>query len=289
MQICKTRTELDKTVKQFCADKESIAVVPTMGNLHKGHLALLPIARANADRVVVTIYVNPTQFVHGEDFEQYPRSLERDCQLLKKNQVDVVFAPSTKELYPHGTEQPSKIILPKLENILCGAFRPGHFSGVATVVCKLLLLTKADVAVFGEKDYQQLQVIRHMVSSLELPVEIVSVPVVREASGLAISSRNQYLQPEDNKIAASFYQILVNMRGKIISGEKRFSLLEKETMMQLQRSGFVPEYVKICHPITLEEPHGTDTVAILAAVWLKETRLIDFLSAKIPTNKASIK
>ncbi|MGD9000455.1 MAG: pantoate--beta-alanine ligase [Granulosicoccaceae bacterium] len=258
---------------------ERVAFVPTMGNLHEGHLQLVDAARSQASRVVVSIFVNPAQFGPNEDFAAYPRTPEQDSELLAARRADLLYMPGVDSMYPGGEGAMTRVEPPEaLTNILCGASRPGHFSGVATVVTKLLNQVQPDVAVFGEKDFQQLLVIRRVVADLDLPVAIVGVPTVREADGLAMSSRNRYLDSDERVQAAQLSAILREMAGRLQQGERDFAALEAAAAAQLRRAGFVPDYVSIRCATDLTTPGRGDTaLVILAAARLGEARLIDNL------------
>lgn len=253
-----------------------ISLVPTMGNLHQGHLDLVRIARQRGQFVVVSIFVNPLQFGMNEDFSKYPRTLDQDCVLLEECGVDVVFAPAECEIYPQP--QQIKIELPPIANELCGAFRPGHFSGAATVVLKLINIVQPSIVVFGKKDYQQFWLIRQMARQLNLPVEIIGAETVRAPDGLALSSRNQYLKNEERTKAPFLYQTLVGMRQAILNGEKDFFNLERQGMEALSSRGWQADYVAIRSRENLAEVRlGEDNLVILAAARLGQTRLIDNL------------
>lgn len=257
---------------------EKIAFVPTMGNLHAAHLSLVQEAQKRAPRVVVSIFVNPLQFGPDEDYARYPRTLEEDRQKLAACGVDAMFAPSVKELYPRGLARTACVEVPELSTFLCGAFRPGHFRGVATVVAKLLNLVRPAVAVFGEKDYQQLLIVRQMVEDLNFPVEIVSAPIMREADGLAMSSRNQYLSPAERCKAPGLYQALCEAREAILAGERDFAWVAERQMARLRAAGFRPDYFEIRRAEDLALPAPEERpLRILAAAWLGQTRLIDNL------------
>ena len=249
-----------------------------MGNLHEGHLELVRVAATKADRVVVSIFVNPTQFGPDEDFDHYPSTLNEDKKSLQDLSVDVLFAPTVDVMYPQGANAATRVEVPEVSQGMCGDFRPGHFTGVATVVTRLFNLLQPDVAIFGEKDYQQLAVIRRMVADLGWPLQVLGVPTVREESGLAKSSRNQYLSETDRLIAPKLYKTLNDVRDKIGNGNSQYSQLERDAMQQLSEQGFRPEYVSIRNASSLQPP-GDDPqeLVILAAGWLGTTRLIDNL------------
>ncbi len=255
---------------------EPIAFVPTMGDLHAGHLALVRHARTRAPRVVVSVFVNPTQFGPGEDFDAYPRTLESDARRLEQEDVDLLFAPEVETLYPGGTEATTQIDVPQVSRGLCDDFRPGHFAGVATVVARLFNLVQPDVAVFGEKDYQQLAVIRRMVRDLCWPIRIDGVPTVREADGLAMSSRNRYLDSAERARAPLLYQTLCTLAAAVEEGKRDYRELEREAMQALAGEGFQPEYVAIRHAQTLQALQtGERPARVLAAARLGRARLID--------------
>lgn len=255
---------------------ERIAFVPTMGNLHAGHIHLVTQARAIADRVVCSIFVNPMQFGPNEDFERYPRTLAEDSTKLQQAGADLLFAPPLEEIYPSGHKAATQVVVPGLSEGLCGASRPGHFAGVATVVAKLFNIVPADVALFGEKDWQQLQVIRQMVADLCFPVEIIGVATVREADGLAMSSRNGYLAATERAVAPAVYQSLRAAAARIVAGERDFRRIEADAMADLTGQGFEPDYFAIAHAGSLKPAVAGDlSLRLLVAARLGKTRLID--------------
>lgn len=267
---------LRDTIARWKRHGHRIAFVPTMGNLHDGHLSLLEEAARMADRTVVSIFVNPIQFGHGEDYERYPSTLEEDSRKLRERGLDLLFAPDLAELYPGGTDEDTRVTVPGLSSILCGEFRPGHFSGVATVVTKLFVNVQPDVALFGEKDYQQLLVIRRVVRDLCLPVEVVGMPIVREAEGLAMSSRNAYLSPEQRRQASLIYRTLQAAAEALRAGRRPLQEIEAEGMRTLSEAGFEPEYFSIRRSADLAEPGpGDRELTVLTAAWLGPARLID--------------
>lgn len=273
--LCSLRGRL----QQWRMAGESVALVPTMGNLHAGHLALVKQAQQQADRVVVTIFVNPTQFGVGEDYSSYPRTLERDTRLLTQAEVDLLFAPGVEQLYPGGQCDGTYVEVPGLSGILCGASRPGHFRGVATVVTKLFNAVQPDIALFGEKDYQQLLVIRRMTRELCLPVDIIAVPTVRESDGLALSSRNGYLTEEQRERAPLLYKSLLSCKEQIFSGKRDYASLVSQAEADLLAAGFEPDYFEVRRADNLAEPTiDTHELVILAAARLGRTRLIDNIS-----------
>ena len=256
---------------------QRIALVPTMGNLHAGHLSLIRLAYEAADCCIVSIFVNPTQFVEGEDFSVYPRTLERDIEKLTAMNVDVVFTPEATEIY--AADQTVEVTVPALENIYCGASRPGHFRGVATVVMKLFNITQPHVAVFGKKDYQQLLVIKSLVDSLNMPIEIISGETMREDDGLALSSRNQYLTPAERQLAPQLYTSLQKIADAIKAGKQDFRELELQAQQKLESSGFETDYIAILDAASLASPKKPNLV-IIAAAKLGAVRLIDNLTVQ---------
>lgn len=257
---------------------KSVAFVPTMGNLHSGHITLVKKAKQRADLVVTSIFVNPTQFGVNEDFDKYPRTLAADSALLAEAACDLLFAPAAEEMYPDGRSQSTLVNVSGITDILCGKSRPGHFTGVATVVSKLFNIVQPDMALFGEKDYQQLAVIRRFTRELCFPVEIVGVPTVRAEDGLALSSRNGYLSPQERALAPQIYQTLSNLRQAIISGQRDYAMLAAAASGHLEKCGFVPDYLEIRRQdLEPAEPDDTSLV-ILVAAKLGSTRLIDNLA-----------
>ncbi len=274
--------DLRQQIRQWRMQGERIALVATMGNLHHGHLTLVHRAREVADRVVVTIFVNPLQFGEGEDFSSYPRTMQQDSDLLVEAGVDMLFAPSVEEVYTRPQPLQTKVEVPGVSDILCGASRPGHFVGVATVVCKLFNMVQPDIALFGEKDFQQLLVIRHMVADLSIPVEVIGVPTVREADGLAMSSRNGYLTQQERKQAPELYRVMQSTAERVGSGERDYAKLESEAKQELEKAGFRPDYYTIRRSDDLTEPSGNESgLVILAAAYLGKARLIDNLQASV--------
>lgn len=278
MQVLATHWDVHSAVRAWRRHAERIGFVPTMGNLHAGHLRLVEVAKQHCDKVVVSIYVNPLQFGAGEDYLRYPRTLEEDRALLEKLKVDVLFVPDDQSMYPHGHQQTTSVEVPGLCTGLEGAHRPGHFRGVATVVNKLFNIVQPDVAVFGEKDFQQLLVIRRMVQDLDMPIEILGEATMREADGLAMSSRNQYLSKLERQQAPGLYETLQYVRERLLHNGVDHTDLEQDAIMRLEKKGFIPDYVAIRHCESLQEPKSpTDPLVILAAVRLGSTRLIDNL------------
>lgn len=283
LAVVQGRQGLCALVREWQAAGQTVALVPTMGNLHAGHHRLVEYGQSAAHRTVVSVFVNPTQFGPGEDFSRYPRTLERDLRDLARLGVDLVYAPEAGDLYPFGTAEAVRIEVPGPSGPLCGAFRPGHFAGVAGVVLRLLLAVHPDLAIFGEKDYQQWTVIRRLVADLGFPVGIHRVPTVREPDGLAMSSRNQYLTDAERRRAPELYRTLLDLSRSLLSGRRDFQLLELEAGQRLAAAGLVPDYVAIRTEESLEPPDplaGPEDWRLLAAVRLGATRLIDNVSAQ---------
>lgn len=281
-----TFTEIDDLRNQVRAWRlagERIAFVPTMGNLHDGHLSLITLAKQHATRVLASVFVNPTQFGPKEDFASYPRTLLADQALLAGGGCDALFAPSVETMYPAHTHSPNFAIdVGPIGTILCGAVRPGHFSGVATVVAKLFNIVQTDVAIFGEKDFQQLLVLRNMVSQFNFPIEIIGAPTIREASGLARSSRNQYLSAEQREQARVIYATLLQMRDMCQRGVGP-ETVQDFALTMLRDGGFIPDYAVVRDAQTLDfvNENTTNEVAMIAAR-LGKARLIDNIYWKRP-------
>lgn len=269
--------DLRSKVAAWRSAGERVALVPTMGNLHLGHLTLVREARRCADRVVASIFVNPLQFGPSEDLAAYPRTLDEDRRALAAEGCDLLFTPTPSVVYPRGQEAQTRVEVPGLSDLLCGASRPGHFLGVATVVCKLLNMVQPDVALFGEKDFQQLMVIRRMVEDLDIPVEILGVPTVRESDGLAMSSRNGYLTPDERAYAPALHRMLTQAAEALRAGES-VGAVEARARAALAEAGLRPDYVSVRSAQDLSEagPDDRDLV-ILAAAYLGRARLIDNL------------
>ncbi len=278
MHIIHHTIELRSQVKKWHMEGQTVCLVPTMGNLHEGHLALVDRAKLLADKVIATIFVNPMQFIQGEDFDTYPRTMEEDSLALAEHGADILFAPDVKEVYPEGLENHTEVSVPAMDGFLCGASRPGHFNGVATVVSKLFNLVQPDIAIFGQKDYQQLLVIKRMVADLCIPIDIQSLPTVREEDGLAKSSRNGYLSEADRNIAPALYKQLNETADQIKSGNTDYSALENAGNENLKQAGFEPEYLSIRSQKDLGlAQKGEQKLVILVAARLGSTRLIDNL------------
>jgi len=276
LQVITDTEELRELHDTWRHHDEHVAIVPTMGNLHSGHLSLVELAAEHAERVVVTVFVNPTQFGEGEDFEDYPRTLDRDTRRLKTLRADVVFAPSADTLYPFGIDNATTVSVPGLTQNFCGASRPGHFDGVTTVVARLFALVQPDVAVFGQKDYQQQLVIRHMTADLNFPIRVITAPTVREGDGLAMSSRNQYLGDEEREIAPLLYATIEHVGKELENGKRNFAVLESDAVARLEAAGFTPDYVAIrrAHNLTVPD-RDCDEIVVLVAAQLGKARLID--------------
>lgn len=282
MEVITTVTAVRARVREWRGAGQRIALVPTMGNLHAGHLSLLAAARHRADRVIASVFVNPLQFGPAEDFAAYPRTLDDDTRLLAEAHCDLLFAPSVDQVYPDGGAQPTLITVRGLSTVLCGQFRPGHFDGVATVVAKLFNIVAPDLAVFGEKDFQQFIIIRRMTSDLMLPVEIVGAPTVRAADGLALSSRNRYLSAEERAIAPAIHRALLAAVRKIDAGDRNFLALESAGWQALAVAGLRPDYFAVRDAGDLQPPRATSReLVVLTAARLSRTRLIDNLRVTI--------
>ena len=276
MIVVNTKKELDEQLAEWRQHDEHIALVATMGNLHAGHLSLVELAREHAERVVVSIFVNPTQFAEGEDFEEYPRTLERDTRRLKKPAADLIFVPDVETMYPFGLKDATTVSVPRITENFCGASRPGHFDGVTSVVARLFGLVQPDIAVFGQKDYQQQLVIRHMCLDLNLPVTIITGETIREDDGLAMSSRNQYLTPEERAIAPLLFEVISGVGNELQNGRRDYEEMETESIAKLSDSGFGVEYFSIRRAQNLESPdRDCDELVVLAAATLGNARLID--------------
>jgi len=267
---------LRREIRDFRKNNKRIALVPTMGNLHEGHMTLVEEAKARGDVVVVSIFVNPMQFERADDLERYPRTLQEDCEKLNKRGVDLVFAPSPAEVYPKGLATQTQVDVPVISTILEGASRPGHFRGVSTIVSKLFNLVQPQVACFGQKDFQQLALLRTMVEDMGYDIEIVGVPIVRAKDGLALSSRNGYLTADERKIAPQLNKIMNALAQRLSQGERHTDEMLQETAQQLREAGFTLDELFIRDAKTLQELSVDSTSAvILMAAWLGKARLID--------------
>lgn len=273
---------LRQALQQARSEGKRIGFVPTMGNLHQAHLELVKIAQSQADFVVASIFVNRLQFGLNEDWDRYPRTLDADCEKLRSVQCDVLFCPDEIEMYPNGMDQQAKVILPTMADVLCGASRPGHFTGVTTVVSKLFNIVQPDIAVFGLKDYQQLAIIRRMTEDLCFPVQLVPGPIVREADGLAMSSRNSFISSAERPRVTVLYQSLVDMAAAIEQGERDFKTLEIQARTQIEAAGFRVDYVSICESKSLQPAAHDDTsLRLLGAMYTQGARLIDNIALEL--------
>lgn len=282
MLIIETLPLLRQHIRRLRQEGKRVALVPTMGNLHDGHMTLVEEAKTRADVVVVSIFVNPMQFDRPEDLARYPRTLQEDCEKLNKRKVDFVFAPSEKEIYPQGLEGQTYVDVPGLSTMLEGASRLGHFRGVSTIVSKLFNLVQPDIACFGEKDFQQLALIRKMVADLGYDIEIVGVPIIRAKDGLALSSRNGYLTAEQRKIAPGLYKVMTRVAEKLKSGERDQEEMIAIAEQELNEKGFRADDIQIRDADTLLDLTETSKRAvILMAAWLGQARLIDNQSVEL--------
>lgn len=276
MKLLTSIAQLREQIAIWRRNGERIAFVPTMGNLHQGHLRLVDVAKQQAHRVIVSIFVNPMQFGKNEDLANYPRSLEQDCAGLSVHQADAVFTPTPEMMYPQGLDKQTFVDVPFLGDLHCGESRPGHFRGVSTIVCKLFNLVQPDIACFGEKDYQQLAIIRQMVTDLSMPIQVVGVSTERAKDGLALSSRNNYLTPEQRAQAPQLYQVLQQLKQKIVAGDHNYRALEQAAKQQLSELGLTADYINISQTSSLAlATTETDKKVILAAIFVGSTRLID--------------
>jgi pantoate--beta-alanine ligase len=282
MQLISEILDLRAIRRTWQSSAKTIAFVPTMGNLHQGHLNLVREAKKHADIVVVSIFVNPMQFGPDEDLDAYPRTLESDSRLLEELGVDVLFMPKASDIYARGLEQQTFVEVPGLSYMICGASRPGHFRGVATIVCKLFNMVQPNLAFFGEKDFQQLQVIKAMVTDLSMNLKVFGVATTREDDGLAMSSRNQYLKGSERKLAPTLYEKMQQISAEIQAGRRDFSNLTQEYKLQLAELGFNPDYLEIRNVENLLQPgHEDRHLVLLAAAFLGKTRLIDNLQIRL--------
>ncbi|MBJ7223241.1 MULTISPECIES: pantoate--beta-alanine ligase [unclassified Brenneria] len=276
MLIIETPLLLRREIRRWRQEGKRIALVPTMGNLHDGHMRLVDEARERADIVVVSIFVNPMQFERQDDLAHYPRTLQEDCEKLNQRGVDLVFAPGSEVIYPNGLEEQTFVEVPGLSYMLEGASRPGHFRGVATIVSKLFNMVQPDLACFGEKDYQQLALIRQLVSDMSYDISIVGVPIVRANDGLALSSRNGYLSAEQRRIAPRLHQIMATVVEQLAAGDRQIEPLIAQAEESLRQAGFTPDELFIRDADTLQPLTAASTRAVvLMAAWLGKARLID--------------
>jgi len=276
VQVVHTKQELAEQIAEWRQQGDHVALVPTMGNLHEGHVALVNLAREHAERVIVSIFVNPTQFGEGEDYDSYPRTLERDVRRLKKTPADMIFAPAVETMYPFGPQDATVVSVPGLTENFCGASRPGHFDGVTTVVARLFGIVQPDAAIFGQKDYQQQLVIRRMAEDLNLPVQVITGETVRADDGLALSSRNSYLSEEERESAPLLHEALESIGQELQNGKRDYAELEATASQRLDDAGFDVDYVAIRRAENLEVPdRDCDELVVLAAAKLGPARLID--------------
>ncbi|KFX22761.1 pantoate--beta-alanine ligase [Pectobacterium atrosepticum] len=276
MLIIETPLLLRREVRRWRQEGKRIALVPTMGNLHDGHMTLVDEARARADIVIVSVFVNPMQFERQDDLARYPRTLQEDCEKLNRRGADLVFAPSPDVIYPNGLESQTFVDVPSLSSMLEGASRPGHFRGVATIVSKLFNLVQPDLACFGEKDYQQLALIRQLVRDMGYDIDIVGVPIVRAKDGLALSSRNGYLSAEERQLAPQLHQLMMDLSAQLDNGDRQIDELLEQVAEKLREAGFTPDELFIRDADTLQPLSAASTRAvILMAAWLGKARLID--------------
>ena len=277
--LVRTASHIRELVESWRRAHQTVALVPTMGNLHRGHASLVELAGGNADRVVMSIFVNPTQFGPGEDYGAYPRTLEEDRELVAETGlVDALLVPDVAEVYPFGVEAAVRFVMPELARELCGAKRPGHFDGVGNVVCRLLNIVRPDILVLGRKDYQQVVLLERMIADLRIPVQVISGETQRDDDGLAISSRNRYLTPAERKRAPALHATLMRVRDALASGDRDFAGIETMAVLALREAGFKPDYVEVRIARDLSKPNGrssTTELIVLAAAWLGKARLID--------------
>ena len=278
MNTVKNLQQLRAAISHARSEGKRIALVPTMGNLHAGHVALIQHATERADFVVASIFVNPLQFGANEDLDSYPRTLVADQSKLLEAGCNLLFTPDAQDMYPQGMAQQTIVSVPGVSTGLCGGSRPGHFDGVATIVCKLLNMVQPDIALFGEKDFQQLAVIRKMVADLNMPVQIFGVPIVRDHDGLALSSRNGYLSAQQRAAAPALQQCLQALKAQIKNGRRDYAMLFEQFDTDLQAAGFRLDYVELRDALSLQ-PAAVDStqLVLLAAAYLGSTRLIDNL------------
>ncbi|WP_281549113.1 pantoate--beta-alanine ligase [Kluyvera cryocrescens] len=282
MLIIETLPLLRQHIRRLRQEDKRVALVPTMGNLHDGHMTLVEEAKTRADVVIVSIFVNPMQFDRAEDLANYPRTLQEDCEKLNKRKVDYVFAPAVAEIYPQGTESHTFVDVPGLSTMLEGASRPGHFRGVSTIVSKLFNLIQPDIACFGEKDFQQLALLRKMVADMGYDIEIVGVPIIRAKDGLALSSRNGYLTAEQRKIAPGLYKVLSSVAEKLKAGERDQDEIITLAEQALNEKGFRADDIQIRDADTLLDlTENSKRAVILMAAWLGKARLIDNQSVEL--------
>ena len=276
MEVIEAKDELHELIEDWLHHSDHVALVPTMGNLHAGHLSLVELAREHAERVIVSIFVNPTQFDNGADYDAYPRSLEKDCLRLRKQNVDAVFAPPLEDVYPFGLEHAAQVVVPQLKDDFCGARHPGYFDGVTGIVARLFALVQPDVAIFGQKDFQEQLIIRRMAEDLNFPTRIITAPTVREDDGLAMSSRNQFLSDTERGTATELYATLSDIAAELQDGQRDYAELESSGRARLTDAGFDVDYVAIRRAENMQTPdRDCDEIVVLAAATLGNTRLLD--------------
>ncbi len=276
MQVFHHIQSLRNALSEARASGKRIGFVPTMGNLHQAHLELVKLAQSRCDLVVASIFVNRLQFGLNEDWDKYPRTLAADTKKLSAVGCSMLFCPGEQEIYPNGMDQQTRVIVPSMANVLCGASRPGHFEGVTTVVSKLFNIVQPQVAVFGLKDYQQLAIIRRMVEDLCVPIELLEGPIIREADGLAMSSRNSFIFAEERPLANILQGSLAGIATQLQAGNREFAQLEQTAKAQILAAGFRPDYVSICESKSLNPAASDDQyVSILGAMYTRSARLID--------------
>lgn len=282
MERIESAAELRALIAEWREAGDTIGLVPTMGNLHKGHMSLVELAAEQVEHVIVSVFVNPTQFGPNEDYAEYPRTLDMDARRLARAGVDVLFCPGVENIYQHGVDDATVVLVPGLSEQLCGQHRPGHFQGVTSVVCRLLNICSPDLAVFGQKDYQQFVILQRMVADLHLPVRLIAGPTERESSGLAKSSRNSNLDEGQAETAAAIFKSLQNVNAKLAAGERDFAALEQAAMNEITQAGLKPEYVAIRHAADLSIPAADSLqLVVLAAATLGQVRLIDNLTIRL--------
>lgn len=282
MQVISTTDALREHLGEWRHSGEHVALVPTMGNLHSGHLSLVKLAREHAERVVVSVFVNPTQFENSADFESFPRALERDKRMLDRLNTDMMFVPDMETMYPFGIDAATSVTVPILTDDFRDSFLPGHFDGVTSVVSRLFSLVQPDVAVFGQKDYQQHLVVRRLAEDLSLPIRIVCGPILRDEDGLAKSSRNQNLSEEERAIAPGLFEILNRIGQDLQSGNRNYQQLEEDAVSELNQLGFIPDYISIRRAEDLALPdRDNDELVVLGAAQLGEARLSDNIIVQI--------
>lgn len=289
MKIIHTINDLRLSLKRQRTDGKSISFISTMGALHSGHISLVEYGKNISDITVAGIFLNPSHFAEGEDYDCYPRTLESDCAKLEAAGCDILFAPSVSEIYPLGLDSQAKVSVPFLSDRFCGASRPHLFSAIATIVAKLLNIVQPDFTLLGEKDYQQLAVCRRLVDTLNISTQVIGVPTVRDDNGLALSSRNSYLSDAKREQASYIYQILIDAKRKLLHGSESYLTIEYEATQALERLGFVPDYFNFADGYTLEPiSNSTTHVVILCAAYLDSVRLIDNIAFPIEGTRTSV-